>query len=549
MELRQYLAIARKWWWLMIISTVLAAGTGYFFSQRQTPVYQATTTLMVGQSIQSTDLTSADMLLSERLASTYANVARRQPVLQAVVDTLSLRDSFEGLRSRVTVNPVRDTQLLEITVQASSREEARVTADEVARQLILLSPTTLEDREMNENQRVARERLNSLQDKIDAGQARLQELEAAMQEPLSTQQAQDIQAEINTLEGLISNWESNHTELLVFIESGRSPNYLTVVEPAQVGSSPIRPRTRQDTLLAGVVGLLLSLGVIFLIEYLDDTLKSPDDMLQQLGLVTLGAVGTINGKPNRDKLIAQEEPFSPISEAYRMIRSNLQFMAVDRPLRAIMVTSPLSSEGKSVTVANLGVVMAQAGLKTIIVDTDLRRPVQHQLFHLPNQAGVTELLRAPELEINGHLADTGVENLKLLTSGEIPPNPSELLGSRRMDQLLRRLTDLADVVIFDSPPVLAVADATVLSKRVDGLVLVAEAGQTRLAAARQAIINLQQAGANVLGGVLNRVSGKGGGYYYYYSSYHHYSPNGGGLDGRAGRAEKKAWWRELPFPK
>jgi capsular exopolysaccharide synthesis family protein len=549
MELRQYLAIARKWWWLMLMSTLLAAGAGYFFSQRQTPVYQATTTLMVGQSIQSTDLTSADMLLSERLASTYADVARRQPVLQAVVDELSLRDSFENLRSRVTVSPVRDTQLLEITVQASSREEARVTADEVARQLILLSPTTMEDREMSENQRVARERLNSLQAKIEAGQARLTELEAAMDEPLSTQQAKEIQDEVNTLEGLIANWESNHTELLVFIQSGRSPNYLTVVEPAQAGSSPIRPRTRQDTLLAGVVGLLLALGVIFLVEYLDDTLKSPDDMLQQLGVVALGTVGQINGKPGRDKLVARQEPFSPVSEAYRMIRSNLQFMAVDRPLKAIMVTSPLSSEGKSVTVANLGVVMAQAGLKTIIVDTDLRRPMQHQLFHLPNQTGVTELLRKPELEINGHLLDTGVENLKLLTSGEIPPNPSELLGSRRMDQLLRRLTELADVVLFDSPPVLAVADATVLSKRVDGLVLVAEAGQTRLAAARQAIINLQQAGANVLGGVLNRVSGKGGGYYYYYSSYHHYAPNGDGLGGAAGRADKKTWWRGLPLPK
>jgi capsular exopolysaccharide synthesis family protein len=549
MELRQYLGIARRWWWLMVISTLLAAGAGYFFSQRQTPVYQATTTLMVGQSIQSTELTSADILLSERLASTYADIARRQPVLQAVVDRLSLPDSFQALRSRVSVSPVRDTQLLEITVQASSPEEARVTADEVARQLILLSPTGMEDRETEANQSFARERLASLQAKIQEGQGRLQELQAALDEPLSTQQAKEIQDEINTLEGLIATWESNHTELMVYIESGRSPNYLTVVEPAQAGANPIRPRTRQDTLLAAVVGLLLSLGVIFLIEYLDDTLKSPDDMLQQLGLVTLGAVGTISGKGGQDKLIAQQEPFSPVSEAYRMIRSNLQFMAVDRPLRAIMITSPLSSEGKSVTVANLGVVMAQAGLKTIIVDTDLRRPVQHRLFHVSNDQGVTELLRAPELEVNGHLADTGVENLKLLTSGEIPPNPSELLGSRRMDQLLGRLTELADVVIFDSPPVLAVADATVLSKRVDGLVLVAEAGQTRMAAARQAVLNLQQAGANLLGGVLNRVSGKGGGYYYYYSSYQYHSPNGETSHNGAAPTQKRAWWRGLPFPK
>jgi capsular exopolysaccharide synthesis family protein len=185
-----------------------------------------------------------------------------------------------------------------------------------------------------------------------------------------------------------------------------------------------------------------------------------------------------------------------------------------------MVTSTNLAEGKSITVANLGLVMAQAGLKTIIVDTDLRRPIQHEIFETPNLGGLTDWLCSPGSELKHHLRKTGVENLQLLTSGALPPHPAEMLGSRRMGQLLASLNEVADVVIYDSPPVLAVTDAAVLANRVDGVVLVIKAKQTRRDAARQAILVLHQAGANLLGGVLNQVSKKRGGYYYqtYYSS-------------------------------
>jgi capsular exopolysaccharide synthesis family protein len=184
-----------------------------------------------------------------------------------------------------------------------------------------------------------------------------------------------------------------------------------------------------------------------------------------------------------------------------------------------MVTSSTPGEGKSFTVANLGISMAQAGLKTIIVDSDLRRPVQHQVFTVPNLGGLTDLLCSPELELNNHLKDTEIENLQVLTCGMLPPNPTELLGSQRMGQLMARLNEVADVVIYDSSPTVAVTDAAVLSARVDGVVLVIEAGQTSHDLARRAVEDLKQAGATLLGGVLNRVSQKGGGHYYsYYSS-------------------------------
>jgi len=329
---------------------------------------------------------------------------------------------------------------------------------------------------------------------------------------------QEIQGEINTLEGLIADWENSYTQLLVFIDSKRSPNYLAIIEPAQANPDPVRPRTLQNTALAGTFGLLLALGLIFLLEYLDDTFKSADDLSQSLGLASLGAVGQVKGRRYQDKLICSQDPFAPASEAYRTIRSNVQFMSIDRPIKTIMVTSPAPGEGKSFTAANLGIAMAQAGLKTVVVDTDLRRPMLHQIFTVPNAEGLTDLLRSPELTFNSHLQSTAVDNLQVITCGTIPPNPAELLGSQRMGRFLAALNELVDVVVFDSPPAAAVTDAAILSRLVDGVVLVIEAGQTRREIARQAVANLKRAGGNMLGTVLNRVSQNRGGYYDYYTS-------------------------------
>jgi capsular exopolysaccharide synthesis family protein len=541
MELRQYMTIIMRWWWLTILLTIAAGVTSYAVSQRLVPVYEATTTLIVGQSIQATELSTGDILTSQQLAQTYADIAQRQPVLQNTIEALSLNDTWRELKKRVKVRSVQGTQLLEIAVEANSPEEAQVTADEIARQLILLSPTALQNQEKDENQRFVRQRLEDLQAKIEAGQTRVKELEAAMAGSLSAQEVRELQGEINTLESLIANWEDTHTQLLIFIESKRSPNYLAVIEPAQADPDPVRPQTLRNTALAGVVGFLLALGLIFLLEYLDDTFKSADDLSQSLGLTSLGVVSQIKGRRYQDRLIASQDPFAPASEAYRMIRSNIQFMSIDRPVKSIMVTSPTPGEGKSFTVANLGIAMAQAGLKTIIVDTDLRRPVQHQVFTVPNLEGLTDLLRSPEPEINSHLKHTGFENLQVITCGTLPPNPSEVLGSQRMGQLLAGLNEMADVVIYDSPPVVAVADATVLSRRVDGVVLVIEARQTRRDVARQAIVNLQQAGAHMLGGVLNRASYKRGSYHYY----HYYASK---RRKPAGQPAQRLWgW--LPFVK
>jgi non-specific protein-tyrosine kinase len=288
--------------------------------------------------------------------------------------------------------------------------------------------------------------------------------------------------------------------------------------------------------------LVLSVGAAFLIEYLDDTIKSPDDAMTMLKLTPLGAIARIKGEGYEDKLVTATHPRSPISESYRTLRTNIQFSTLDKPARTLLVTSPNPIEGKSITAANLAVAMAQAGLRTVLVDSDLRRPAQHKIFSLSNQQGLTTSVLEEEPVLDGHLQAVSVENLRVLTSGPIPPNPSELLGSHKMQVLLERLKAESDIVIFDSPPALAVTDAAVLSTQVDAVLLVTDAGRTRRDMALRARDDLLKVGAHILGVAVNRLSGRMGGYYYYY---YYYSRDDGSKQKRH-HEHHRVWWQRFP---
>ncbi len=530
MELRQYFAVVWKWLWLIVLGSGIAAGSSYMASRNMPRIYQTSTTLMVGQVIQNPNPNTQDLFTSEQLAQTYAQMVTRRPVLQATVEALNLGTSWMALKGRVQASIIQGTQLMDIKVMDTDPQRAKLIADEVAQQLILQSPTT-PDQEREEHRQFVSTQLTDLQAKIKAAQAQIAELDDSLATSFSARQIQDTRNQINALQAQVNTWQANYANLLLFLEGGTT-NYLSVIEPAAVPSVPISPKIRQNVLLAGTVGLILALGAAFLLEYLDDTIKTPDDVAQTMGLSTLGAITRIVGQGYENKLITADHPRSLISEAFRALRTNIQFSAVDRPLKTLLVTSPNPVEGKSITIANLGVVMAQAGLSAIIVDSDLRRPVQHKIFKLPNNEGLTSALLQEEPDVDGHLQASGVENLQVLTSGPLPPNPSELLGSQKMKQLIEVLRNKADVVLFDSPPSMPVTDAAVLANQLDGVLIVADAGATRRDMARQAVENLKKIGANILGVALNRLSTRGASYYYYY---YYYSRDG---DGRERRKRK-----------
>lgn len=298
---------------------------------------------------------------------------------------------------------------------------------------------------------------------------------------------------------------------------------VTIAEAARTPEHPTSRRTLY-TGLAALVSGMLAMGVAFVIEYVDDTIKSPDDVRRALGLSTLGAIGRLC-KGERELVVAAQPP-SPAAEAFHMLCTNIRFSDLNKPLHTLLVTSPGPREGKSLIVANLAAAAAQAGLKVVAVDADLRHPRLHRLFDLDLPAegagkvaswGLTGSLR--DGCVDGRLHSTPVESLRVLPSGELAPNPIEMIGSQRMGSLLHDLAEQADMVLVDCPPALPVADAAALASAVDGVLLVVEAGRTPREAAQHAVENLRQVKANLVGVVLNGVSARKGSYYDYKKYY------------------------------
>ncbi|MBU0490780.1 MAG: CpsD/CapB family tyrosine-protein kinase [Chloroflexi bacterium] len=212
-------------------------------------------------------------------------------------------------------------------------------------------------------------------------------------------------------------------------------------------------------------------------------------------------------------MVTFTHPRSPVAEAYRSLRTNIQFSSLDKPLEAFLITSTGSQEGKSTTAANLAITFAQSGSQVILVDADLRRPSQHRLFGLPNAVGLTTMMLENQEDLP--LQYTAIPGLRLLSSGPLPPNPADVLGFRRMDEAIARLKKEADLIIFDTPPVIAVTDAAVLSAKVDGVLVVLSAGKTKRDQARRAYDLLTKVNANIIGAVLNNAKLDRGTYSYY----------------------------------
>jgi len=515
-ELRQYFAVIWKWLWLIIVSTVVAGGTAYLGSRSMTPIYRASATLLVNQARQSPFPNYQDILSSERLTKTYAERLTKRPILEAVIGDLGLDMSLKQLTKKINVRPVRDTQLIELSVEDSNPGLAMEIANKIPEVFIQRDEAMQMERFAASKESLSKQ-LVALRSDIEATQQAI----SALQSPDSPAD----RAELAGLQNTLAQYQNSYASLLQSYEEIRlaevqTMDTLIIDEPAAVPREPIRPRILLNTLLATVVGCMVAVGVAFLIEYLDDTVKTAEDVEQVMGLTALGIITRIFPfKEPSDALVTAAHPRSPISEAYRVLRTNLQFSSLDNPATTLLVTSAGPLEGKTTTAANLGVAMAQAGKRVILVDADLRRPVLHKIFDLPNAVGLTTMFIKDGLDIEEALSPTEVDGLRVLTSGPLPPNPSELLGSQRMESIIERLKDNADVILFDSPPVLAVADASVLATKVVGVLLVVDSGRARSDVCRKGKEALAQVGANILGVALNKVAAGSAAYYYY----HYYS--------------------------
>jgi len=319
-----------------------------------------------------------------------------------------------------------------------------------------------------------------------------------------------------------------------------------IIDTAKPPKNPIRPKKKVNLLLGIMVGLGLGVGITFLREYLDTSLKTIEDV-ERMGFPVLGSIpfiapqrinknivgGDFEEARIESRLITHFAPKSPISEAYRTLRTNIQYSRADNPVKTVLITSSGPGEGKSTSVANLAITFAQMGAKTLLVDTDLRRPVLHGIFGHSKNEGLTNIL-VGRSTMEEAVKLTRIENLHLITSGTLPPNPSELLSSNVMERFLVDAKSQFDIILLDTPPVIAVTDAAVLATKIDGVVLVVRSGEADRDAIERSKTLLEKVNAYLLGVLLNGVNVHMmyGSYYYYYQQY--YSG-----DGKVKRHRKK----------
>lgn len=516
----RYIGLLRRWLWLLILAAVLGGLSGYVVSRLQTPIYQSTTTLLINEapgSKSSIDYNS--LLTSQRLASTYVQLLTERSVLDKIIPQLPYSITVEKLKEKISASVVRDTNLIQLNVTDPNPYTAALIANNLASAF---------------SDQVAQTQASRYQATEDGLQGQMKRVDEQIQQTNSDLKALGNDAsnkdQRDRLQANLTQYQQSYSSLLQsyeqirFAEAQNSSN-VSQVEVAVPTDQPISPRVATNTVLAAVVGLLLTLAVIFLVESLDDTLRHTAQLTGEFGLPMLGFIPFFDMEEGQRLPVVATHPRSPIAERFRALRTNIQFTSPDHPLCTLLVTSASPGDGKTTVSTNLAVALSQGGRRVVMVDGDLRRPSLHRRMNVANVGGLSALFVQPKPYINGNLQSTGMPGLAVLTGGAIPPNPAELLGSDKMRDILHAVQSEADLVIIDSPPVTSVTDAAVLAPSVDGILLVVRPGQTRLAACRDAIEQLKHAGANILGIVVNGVRAEDIRYYsgYYHSYYYYHS--------------------------
>ena len=487
----------RKWW--VIALALLGLAVSLALSLRQPKEYSATAQLLVQSSGQSVSLGSAPQQVTTTDVQTDLQLATSAPVIAIVRGKLSNAPS-------VSASEVAQTNVIALTAISPTPSRAALIANTYASAFVEQTQRTA-IKNLTSASATLRQQITDLNRQIRSWQGKANA--AAQVSALVNQQAV-LKEEIAQLQ----------------INGAAATSGVEFVTPAHTPTSPSSPKPTQEALLGLAAGLMLGLGGAFLRDSLDDALSSKEGTERSAGAPVIAMVPMVNSwrKRNRAAVASASEPTSPAAEAYRSLRTSLQFSRQAQELRTLLVTSPAAAEGKTSTLANLGAVFAQAGERVALISCDLRRPRLGQLFGIEEQTGLTTVLLGQQTLEQALQQVPGYDCLWVLGAGPVPPNPAELLDGPRARQIFATLRENFDLVLVDSPPVLPVTDAMVLSKYADGTLLVVAAGQTKRTELQRAAERFAQANASIVGIVLNEVTkqsayGSGYGYGYGYGSY------------------------------
>lgn len=519
-DLQHYVAVLWRRKLVIIGLTLLVAAAAAAWSLSRSPVYEATAQVLVVPLSTDTVIQTYTGETGDprRNLENEVSFFRSDRVRDAAVEEL-------GRPANVRLSTSREADLIEVTGSAGSAKTAALIANTFAQAYV--------DQRLQSRVEASLQASAIVQAQLDAALAERAALVAPLDDldaQIAAAETEDVAAalaaqkvavedelapDLARADASISTLETALDDISLSQELAVAGQSI-VAREATPPSEPVSPQPVRDIAIGLVTGLVLGIAAAFLIDYLDDSIKDRDDLeLAAPELPVLGLIPTLDGhrRAATDGLITRIEPTAPASEAYRALRTSVQFAALNQELRRLLVTSAVAEEGKTTTIANLAVAHAQAGQRVLLVCCDWRRPRLHELFGIDNRRGFTSLL----LETGDHRdaihTVEGLEQLAVIPSGPIPPFPAELLMNPRTSERLDLLSQEADLLLIDAPPVLPVTDAAILSRDVDGVMLVARHGTTRKRQLQRAVEVLRQAETPVLGTVLNAVPRRSAEYY------------------------------------
>ena len=585
MGVTRYLKLVVKRFWIILLLEIVAIVSTVYYTQSQPPQYTTRSTIIINPRVpnQLVPYASADYSynLTSNLADEYNLLIKSDKFATKLVGQVGFPISLTELKASYSSKLAPNTSVYYISATSNTPQKAQKIANSVTHLFLAegVSQVNADTQQtpdvVNDTIKSQRQGLKDLQVEIDSLKTQIAKLAEANTASPDTQTTQQL----ITLRQQLKDDLTTQSQLVVSITDAESKtNSLTnrdsasLVDEATLPTAPDGANLVRNLLFALVMALALGVGVIILLDFLDYTIRSSQELTQLTGKTTLGLVPVVRATPstsvttaaadssgtavlaaanakNLSKLVVTATEFkSAGSESYRALRTNILFCNLNEEkdetqeannrlverivdeddlimMKSLLITSAIPGEGKSLTAANLAVTFAQAGNRVILVDADLRQPTQHRLFGLPNEKGFSNLVLAGPEHLEEHLKETGVPNLQLITAGNPPPNPSELLTSFKAVKVTTAIRRAADFIIFDSPPVVLVSDAAILANRVDGVLLVVRSGSTRRDTITKAVTGLKKVGANLVGTVLNRVESRDDGGYYYYQ-YNGYLENG-----------------------
>jgi tyrosine-protein kinase len=567
-DLRSIFAIIKRRIWLVVGCGLLAGAVAFIAVSTVPASYRATTTMLIMVSKDARIDEYNTLVASERLALTYSQMLTERSLLEAVIAREGLTQTPEALARKISARPVQNTQLIRLTATDSSPTRAAQIANALAEEFTARIRTLRGERsssytsnleskaqaqddlvraaqqrfdELTAQQITSRaevERQQSLLDgytndykrlqldlqarpsAVNEAQAdRLSRLIKETQDKLGTATSEKLRSEIELArqERILTQAETEQSALQEEVSQMRrteaqDADAVAISERASVPEEPTQNRLTY-LLLAAVLAVTVALGIAFLVEFMAQTIKTPEEIDSLLMLKTVGQIGQFSTTENELLVVAQPE--SPVAQSFRMLAASIRFLQADSPIRTLLVTSATSGEGKSVVVANLAVALAMSGLRVAAVDADFRRARLHRLFGLFKADGLSESLESGS--IDGNLQQTRVAGLEVLTCGTPPADPTSLIGSPNLAKLLADIGVNADIVVIDGPPVLPLADSAILAQTSDAVLLVVRADYTHEAAAVQAVEMLRQTNSRLVGAVLTAVPAAS--YDYYNTAY------------------------------